>query len=228
MSELLDVVRREMGKFEEFRRKIEGFRQEVERSGRMEGEISELLKKAKPADLEHLPSLFLEAITTGRDPMLSPHLHAELVHLVEHLRHLIGRSDLLGSLRVLERRSSELQRLIELAKGLGIPEEPPYSFSKPLDLEVEIPSEEGLRRARIRELRLEHGVVYITYEAGGRVDGMKIGTPLDLLFLLPVYPQLVELLEEAAGRYRAYVSELERLKKRLISEHSREILAHDL
>jgi hypothetical protein len=190
MSEILDAIRLEMGKFEELKRKIEEFRREVERSGRTEGEISELLKKAKP-DFESLPSLLLEVITAGRDPMISTHLHIELTHLVERIRHLIGHSDLLGSLRVLQRRGSELQRFIDLAKDLSLPEAPPYSFSKPLDFEVEIPSEEGLSKARIRELRLEDRELYVTYEVGGQTHAMKIETPLDLLLLLPVYPGIL-------------------------------------
>jgi hypothetical protein len=123
-------------------------------------------------------------------------------------------------------RSPELRRLLELVEHLGVPEPP--ALIRTLDLEAELPLPEGLRRVRIRGLDLARGEFQILYELGADAQERKIETPLDLPFLLAVYPQAMEFLDEATRQYRAYLSELEKLRNRLISEHSRENLAHGL
>jgi len=198
MSELLDAFRREAWRFEDFRRKVGELRRVMEFGERLKAEIWSLLRKTE-----------VDRLLEEMEPVFAL-IYAE-PRSVETLALL---------------RNPTLRRLLELVEHLGVPEPP--ALIRTLDLEAELPLPEGLRRVRIRGLDLARGEFQILYELGADAQERKIETPLDLPFLLAVYPQAMEFLDEATGQYRAYLSELEKLRNRLISEHSRENLAHGL
>jgi hypothetical protein len=220
MSELLDAFRREMPRFEELRKKIEEWRKGMSRVEAAEREVGEVLAKASPVD--SLVSIICESVL-GTDHPLPQHLSPALVHLISELR-----DNPLGVMRAVRRRAAELRRMTEVLGDLEVPEPPPPSFSCPLDLEAEIPLEEGLRQVRLKEVRLDGLNISVTYELGGKKLERAIEGFLDLPLLVQAGEQLSGLLGEATRRYQAYLSELERLKDRILREHPREILMGDL
>jgi hypothetical protein len=200
---------------EELRRKIGEFEREVERSATLKSEIREVLKKAGFTDFFQSVSTAVVEALVGMEPVL--------FDLINDL--ICDSSDVLGAFGILLQRSSEferLQRLLELARGLNIPRAP-STLSK-VELEVS-----GKLRVRIKEMRIERGGLYITYEADGKEKIAKITnrTVIDLPYPLPC-PHLKELLEEAIDQYRTYNSQLDELKRALILRYSKEILAREL
>jgi len=235
MGELIEVFRREAEKFREFREAMRRLRTEVGRSRGLESEVAELMGKAKGEELKIVWSAPFE-ILTGEEP--DPRW--SLGELMMRLRHRWPEGpDPLKALRGVKRRAAQLRRAIELAEALELPEPPPPTFSRTLDLEAEFPLEDGLRRVRVVGIRLRETPfppdvisdpdpgVWVIFELGGEKQ-RKIEEPSDLPFLLPIYGQAMELLKEATKRYEEYNRELEAFKKRFSSEHSRKILMASL
>jgi hypothetical protein len=201
---------------EELRRKIEEFEKEVERGERVKREICEVLKEAGFVDsFQSVSTAVVEALA-GVDPIL--------FDLINDL--IRGSGDVLEAFGILLQRSSEferLQKLLELAKELTIPRAP----STLSELELEVPLDK--LTVRIKELRIERGGLYVTYEVNGKERMAKVTnhTVIDLPYLLP-YPHVRKFLEEAIDRYKTYNSQLEELKKDLTLRYSKEILAREL
>ena len=199
---------------EELRRKIEEFEREVERGERVKREIREVLKEAGFVDsFQSVSTAVVEALA-GVDPIL--------FDLINDL--IRDSDDVLEAFGILLQRSSEferLQKLLELAKGLNIPRAP-STLS-----ELEVPLDK--LTVRIKELRIERGGLYVTYEVNGKERMAKVTnrTVIDLPYLLP-YLHVRKFLEEAIDRYKTYNSQLEELKKDLILRYSKEILAREL
>jgi hypothetical protein len=235
MSELLEVFRREAEKFREFRGAMRGLRREVDRAWGLEAEISELMKRAREDEMRPLWHALLE-IMTGEDPSGRPRIEVE-----KRLRdRVIEGPNPLDILRGMRKRAALLREAIGLAEGLEIPEPPPTTFSRDLDLEAELPLEEGLRRVRVRVVRiwlkenlpsvtsLDRGVVWVEFELNGERRRRKIEESSDLPFLLPVHREVMELLREATRRQEEYVRELEAFRRQFSSQHSRKILMASL
>jgi len=235
MSELLEVFRRETGRFREFREALERLKVEVRRSRELERELAELIEKVKGEELKIVWSAPFE-ILTGEEPNPS----WSLGELVIKLRcRWSERPNPLEILRRMRRRAARLRKAIELAEALELPEPPSPTFSRALDLEAEFPLEDGLRRVRVVGIRLGETPfppdatlhpdpgVWVIFELGGE-KRRKIEEPSDLLFLLPICGQVIELLKEATRRYEEYNRGLEAFKKRFSSEHSRKILMASL
>jgi hypothetical protein len=199
---------------EELRRKIEEFEREVERGERVKREIREVIKEAEFVDsFQSVSTVVVEALA-GVDPIL--------FDLINDL--IRGSGDVLEAFGILLQRSSEferLQKLLELAKELNI-SRAPSTLS-----ELEVPLDK--LTVRIKELRIERGGLYVTYEVNGKERMAKVTnrTVIDLPYLLP-YPHVRKFLEEAIDRYKTYNSQLEELKKDLILRYSKEILARGL
>jgi hypothetical protein len=187
MSELLDAFRREAWRFEDFRRKVGELRRVMEFGERLKAEIWSLLRKTE-----------VDRLLEEMEPVFAL-IYAE-PRRVETLALL---------------RNPTLKRLLELAEHLEAPESPVPS--RPLDLEVELPLSEGLKRVRIRRLVLAEGKLRLEYVLGTNRWEREIETFSDFTLLLPVYPQVMEFLEEVTTQYRSYLSELEELKGRVIS-----------
>jgi len=234
MSELLEVFRREAEKFREFREAMRGLRREVDKAWGLEAEISELMKRAREDEMRPLWHALLE-IMTGEDPSGRPRIEVGQV-LRERV---IEGPNPLGILRGMRKRAALLRKAIGLAEGLEIPEPPPPLFSRDLDLEAELPLEEGLRRVRVVRIwlkenlpsyltSLDRGVVWVEFELNGERRRRKIEESSDLPFLLPVHREVMELLREATRRQEEYVRELEAFRRQFSSQHSRKILMASL
>jgi hypothetical protein len=230
MTELIEAFKREAGRFEEFRNGLEELKGVVRSCQHAEGEIGELIEKSfgvSPASLFLFVRGLMLKVLPGDEDFASK--ASEILEFwEEHIRsagHVKTRL-----LRGIKEGHKLVDRLLENAKRLDIPNPPSSSLSKALDLEVELPLGEGLRLVRLRELSLhpEEGQLRLRYEAGGGQAEIPIREISDLPLLLPVLEQAKELMGEAIGIYWEHLARLEEYKRRLISNHPREILMRDL
>jgi len=228
MTDLIEAFKREEGRFEEFRNGLEELKKVVRSCQHVEGEIGELIEKSlgiSPTSLFlFVRNLMLKAL---QGEYFAPHAPEILEFWEEHIRtagHVKTRL-----LRGIREDHKLVARLLETAERLDIPDPPPSSFSKALDLEVELPLGEGLRLVRLRGLSLhpEEGRLTLSCEGGKQLE-VRVHEISDLPLLLPVFEQVRELVREAVGIYREYLSRLDEYKGRLISNHSRKILMGDL
>jgi hypothetical protein len=229
MTELIEAFKREAGRFEEFRNSLEELKEVVRSCRHAEGEIGELIEKSlgiSPTSLFlFVRGLMLKALQGDED--FASKASEILQFWEEHIRaagHVKTRL-----LRGMREDHKLVAGLLETAERLDIPDPPPSSLSKALDLEVELPLEEGLRPVRLRELSLhpEEGKLRLSCEGGKQLE-VRVHELSDLPLLLPVLEKAKELMSEAVRAYREYLSRLEAYKGRLISEYSRKILVGDL
>jgi hypothetical protein len=229
MTELIEAFKREAGRFEEFRNSLEELKEVVRSCRHAEGEIGELIEKSLGISPMFLflfvQDLMLKAFEGDRDFVSKA--AGILEFWEEHFRsagHVKTRL-----LRGIKEGHKLVDRLLENAERLDIPNPPSSSLSKALDLEVELPLENGLRLVRLRELSLhpEEGRLMLSCEGGKELE-VRVHELSDLPLLLPVLEQAKELMSEAVGIYREYLARLEEYKRRLISNHPREILMRDL
>jgi hypothetical protein len=229
MTNLIEAFKREAGRFEEFRNSLEELKKVVRSCQHAEGEIGELIEKSlgiSPTSLFlFVRNLMLKALEGDGD--FASKASGILEFWEEHIMaagHVKTRL-----LREMREDHKLVAGLLETAERLDIPDPPPSSLSKALDLEVELPLGEGLRLVRLRELSLhpEEGRLTLSCEGGKQLE-VRVHEISDLPLLLPVFEEAKELMREAVGIYREYLSRLEEYKGGLISNHSRKILMGDL
>jgi hypothetical protein len=229
MTNLIEAFKREAGRFEELRNGLEELKGVVRSCQHVEGEIGELIEKSlgiSPASLFlFVRDLMLKALQGDSD--FASKASEILEFWEEHIRSAGHVKTHL--LRGIKEGHKLVTRLLETAERLDIPNPPPSSLSKALDLEVELPLGEGLRLVRLRELSLhpEEGRLTLSCEGAKQLE-VRVHEISDLPLLLPIFEQAKELMREAVGIYREYLSKLEEYKGRLISNHSRKILMGDL
>jgi hypothetical protein len=230
MSELLEALRREEGRFRGLEEALERLRRKVREGEELEGKVAELVGKVRGEELEALCSAVKEVLDCG-DRRDRRHLPAaermKLLWLKDWSPHP------LDAVRTVRRRAEQLRRAVEALETLELPEPPPTTFSRDLDLEAELPLQEGIRRVRVVRVSLsvredDPRELLIEFESKGKISGKAISCLLDLPFLMPVQKEVMGLIEEATGRYEQYARELEAFARRFAPEHSREILMASL
>jgi hypothetical protein len=230
MSELLDTLRREEPKYREFVDLCRRLQAEVGRAHHLEEEVEQLLNKAGVLEMESLLEFIQEALRNDPDHYL---------HIFRHYRSL---PPPITMLRATRKWVNYLDRLLDLSRRLPLPEPPPSKLCRAVGREVELPLGEGIRRVWVQEVWVRPAPrdlifpkrsfpdisVYISYKDGGELRREEIGGLKDLPLLLPLLEPLMGLLSEGISLYRTYADELEEFKRRIASEHSKEILMHDL
>jgi len=231
MSELVEALRREEGRFREFEKAVERLRRGTKKGGELEGKAAELIKKARGEELEAFLSAIREILKL--DPNLDPR-HMSGGERAARLLLRDWNPDPLTIVRTVRRRGEELRRAIELLGALELPEPPPSTFSRDLDLEAEFPLEDGIRRVRVVRISLSlegDGLpsgLWIEFESNGKRRRVRVEEFSDLPFLLPLHREGLELLGEVTRRYEEYANELEAFVRRFVPEHSRRILMASL
>jgi hypothetical protein len=224
MSELLESFRKEESKYREFVNLKRRLQAEVRRVRELEGEVEQILEKAKIFESGAFFDFVQEAIK------FSP----EDLHLFLRHRYHYPRQVSVNILRAIKRWENYLESLLKVCRGLHLPEPPPMFLRKPVEREMELPLGQEIRRVWVRdvevriEIGVDEGVVVLSYQDGGKPEREVIRGLRDLPLLLALFEPISGLLNEAISLYQTYANELEELKRKIVSEHHKEIFMQDL
>jgi hypothetical protein len=223
MSELLAIPKEKEEKIRELEALAEKLERCTVKTRELEREVEQLLFKSGLVKQDSIDSLISELIGVDDESRLSYRLRA-----------LAFRSELsiLTFLRALERKAEEIQRLMDLAKNLGIPSLPPFKLSRKLEGEAEILRKPlRLERVKLRGMNLyiysrRCPALTIQYEGGSGVEEKTVDEVWTLF--LKLLEEAKGLIEEAIKRFEEYSLRLAELRDRILQSHPREILMQDL
>lgn len=224
MSELLVIPKEKEEKIRELEALVEKLERCTVKTRELEREVEQLLFKSGLVKQDSIDSLISELIGVDDEPRLSYRLHT--------LAFRRGPISILTFLRALERKAEEIQRLMDLAKNLGIPSLPPFKLSRKLEGEAEILREPlRLERVKLRGMNLyiysrRCPALTIQYEGGSGVEEKTVDEVWTLF--LRLLEEAKGLIEEAIQRFEEYSLRLAELRDRILQSHPREILMQDL
>jgi len=224
MSELLETFKKEESKYREFVNLKRRLQAEVRRVLELEREVEQILEKAKIFESGAFLDFVQEAIKIRPEDFFPhPYHHPRQVSL--------------SILRAIKRWGNYLETLLKVCRGVHQPEPPPVFLRRPVEREIELPLGQEIRRVWVQdvevrvyedEIGVDEGVVVLSYQDGGKPEREVIRGLRDLPLLLALFEPISGLLNEAISLYQTYANELEELKRKIVSEHHKEILMQDL